>query len=131
MKPELQLPRLGIEEIDRQHQVLLDCIVRLEHWIGKGHGFPAAMDAVAALQQYVAEHFRYEEEFLRSHDYPDLEAHIAQHREITAKVDTFSRTILDGGDITRELLSFLRYWIVGHIGEDDVAFASFFKGKPR
>jgi hemerythrin-like metal-binding protein len=123
------LPLLGLSEIDRQHQGLYDCLDRLELWCRKGHGFPATIDAVTMLETYVAEHFAFEENFLREHGYPALDEHMAEHRQITAELQRLSQQVMDGGDVTEELVGMMRGWITQHIGVEDKHYATFFGAK--
>jgi hemerythrin-like metal-binding protein len=117
---------MGIKDIDEQHAQLLACLDRLELWVGKGHGFPAALDALTTLGEYVAKHFQYEEDLLRARGYPKLDEHIAEHRQISADLAALLQQVLDGGDITEQLLAMLRLWITQHIGVEDREFAAFF-----
>jgi hemerythrin-like metal-binding protein len=129
MPHSVQLPHLGIEEIDRQHAELIACLERLELWVGKGQGFPAALDAMSALNAYVAKHFDYEEEFLRQYGYEKLSEHIAEHLEISRELARLSQQVLDGGDVSDELIGMIRHWIVSHIGVEDLEYASFIAGR--
>ncbi|HNC53576.1 MAG TPA: hemerythrin family protein [Accumulibacter sp.] len=117
------LPTLGIEEIDRQHRQLFDCLERLEAWVGKGYGFAAACATVLSLQNYISNHFQYEESLLRSHSYPKLEEHIEAHRKIRAQVAHYAQQITDGGDVSSELCRLVRDWLLTHIGIDDFEYA--------
>jgi hemerythrin-like metal-binding protein len=123
----LLLPTIGITEIDKQHKQLIECLEHLELWVGKGYGLAAACAAILSLQEYIASHFHYEEDFLRSHSYPKLEEHIQEHRKIRAQVAIYTQQITDGGDVSSELCLLLREWIMTHIGIDDIEYAKFFK----
>lgn len=125
MASEVFLPELGIPDIDDQHRQLLACLERLELWVGKGQGFAAALDALNTLNDYVASHFSFEEAFLQDHGYPLLAEHVQQHQAISDALARLTRQVLDGGDISGELVTMLREWILKHIGEDDCAFAAF------
>lgn len=119
------LPVIGIREIDDQHAQLVACLDRLALWVGKGQGFAAALDALQALNDYVETHFSYEERFLADHGYPKLDAHIAEHQRIRGELAKLNIAVLDGGDISEELLTLVREWIVSHIGVEDREYADF------
>ena len=123
---DLILPSLGIDEIDRQHKSLLQCLDQLEYWVGRGSGYPAALNALTTLHDYMAMHFGYEEEFLRSHGYPSLAEHIQEHQRLTAELARIEARVLAGEDVSSELIATLREWIVTHIGIEDVEYAEFF-----
>lgn len=128
---DIRLPQMGIHEIDLQHKQLIACLDRLEHWIGRGRSFPAAIDAIQTLRAYTASHFSYEEEFLRSHRYPKLEEHIRDHRNICAELDRKAEQVRAGSDVSRELVDMVRTWIMGHIGIEDSEYAAFFGTLPK
>lgn len=119
------LPVLGIREIDDQHAQLVACLDRLALWVGKGQGFAAALDALQALNDYVDKHFSYEERFLAANGYPKLDEHIAEHGRIRDELAKLNQEVLDGGDISEELLALVRQWIVSHIGVEDREYAKF------
>jgi hemerythrin len=130
MPSSVQLPKIGIQEIDNQHAQLVACLDRLELWVEKGQGFAAALDALNSLNTYVEEHFTFEEAFLLQHCYPKLEEHIEEHRQIKAELTRLTQRVLDGGDIDQELLGLIREWIISHIGVEDVEYATAF-AKPK
>lgn len=123
----MELPLLGIPEIDDQHKSLIANLDKLGFWIGKGRGYPAALDALAALNSYVESHFRDEEDFMRRNAYPKLDQHIAEHTTIVSNLATEQQRVLDGNDISEELLAFLTDWLLNHIGESDMDIALFIK----
>jgi hemerythrin len=118
-----QLPLLGIHEIDEQHRHLIECLERLELWVGKGHGFAAALDAFMTLNDYVAQHFRDEEAIFRAAGYPKLEEHIDEHEKIRDELALLYQQVLDGGDVTEDLVAMVRKWMITHIGVEDMEFA--------
>jgi len=129
MRSSVELPVLGIKEIDEQHAQLVACMDRLELWVGKGQGFAAALDALNTLNDYVEKHFSFEEDFLRQQGYPKLEEHIGEHRQIKADLGRLTQRVVEGADIDQELLGLIREWIIGHIGVEDVEFAKAFARK--
>ncbi len=124
-----KIPLTGNEEIDRQHAGLLDALERLEGWIGTSMEVSAVFTALEYLRDYAARHFEYEEEVLRKAGYPDLESHSSDHRIITERVAELTANIIDGEEVTREVLDTMRDLLVRHIGEDDQKFAEFVHSK--
>lgn len=120
------LPICGIQEIDDQHRQLFECLDHLELWVGKGHGFSATLDALGSLNTYVEAHFRFEEDFLKSRNYPKLDEHIAKHQAISAELVRLYQHVLDGGDVTEELMQLVRNWIMTHIGIEDMEFVAIY-----
>jgi hemerythrin-like metal-binding protein len=125
------LPICGIREIDDQHMQLVECLDHLELWVGKGHGFSATLDALGRLNKYVEAHFRFEEDFLKSRNYPKLDEHIAEHQVISDDLARLYKHVLDGGDVTEALLQLVRDWVMTHIGIEDMQFAACYATPPN
>ncbi|MDO4248108.1 MAG: bacteriohemerythrin [Neisseria sp.] len=117
---------LGIEEIDRQHQQLVECINDL-HEAHHNHNREAVGSALDALIQYTVEHFAYEEEILRQSDYPLLTAHARVHQHFVDKVNTFKGRFNNGDDIGQELLDLMEGWLFMHIRRNDHGYAEHVK----
>lgn len=119
----IDFPLLGIDTVDAQHKVLADALERLKHWSNTGQEFAASLDAINALNDYVAQHFCFEEAFLKAHRYDKLEKHIEEHRRITTRLQELTAQVLAGGDTSRELIELMTDWIVQHIAKEDMEFA--------
>lgn len=112
---------LGIEEIDQQHQMLFDCLARLEHAVTMDERWSAVHFGLVQLSDFVRIHFTVEETLLRLHGYPDLEAHIAEHRRFAIALGTFKEESIRG-DVSGDMVEFLRNWLTNHIGKTDTAY---------
>lgn len=126
------LPETGIREIDRQHAELLESLQKLASWIGTPSEMAAVFSAVSYLNDYVDKHFQFEENFLAENGYPNLSQHVEEHAAIRVRVADLTSKILDGAEITEEIMTTMTQWIVGHIGEEDLEYAKFLKeGAPE
>lgn len=121
------LPETGIREIDRQHAELLESLQKLASWIGTPSEMAAVFSAVSYLNDYVDKHFQFEENFLAENGYPNLSQHVEEHAAIRVRVADLTSKILDGAEITEEIMATMTQWIVGHIGEEDLEYAKFLK----
>ncbi|MFO7831548.1 MAG: bacteriohemerythrin [Desulfuromonadaceae bacterium] len=118
---------IGIQEIDEQHKQLVELINRLYDAMVQGEDRQqTANEILNELMQYTIVHFAVEESLFRIFDYPEYEAHRAQHQELREQVIDIN-TRAQGGErmITPELLFFLRKWITNHIMVEDRAYAPF------
>ncbi|MCX7977773.1 MAG: bacteriohemerythrin, partial [Bdellovibrionaceae bacterium] len=80
------------------------------------------------LSSFVVEHFRHEEEFMRSVHYPQLESHQKIHKNLLERVGQFGKDIEQGTLDERKLVSFLRNWLISHIMGVDRQYAQHAKG---
>lgn len=108
----------GIAEIDAQHQVLFDCLKRLEEAITTEDRWSVSHFALEEVADFARIHFAVEEALLRLHGYPALDAHIQEHRSFTTELqDIKERSIR--ADVTDEMVGFLKKWLRNHIGTTD------------
>jgi hemerythrin len=123
--PWSDLYSVGVDEIDQQHRVLVGLINRLDAGSRKG-GDAESVDAVlAALVDYMREHFADEERLMREHDYPDADAHVAAHARLTERVRTMVQRSDQGATPPlRELKLFLRQWFISHVLHTDKALGT-------
>lgn len=120
---------VGIDAIDRQHQMLLQCINRLSD--ANAHGRSAGVIAalLGDLADYAHEHFRFEERLLEQHRWPKAPDHALSHRAFEGQVREFSRRLAAGErSLATPLLMFLVEWLTEHILIDDIAYSGFLLG---
>ena len=119
---------VGIEEIDTQHQVLVDLLNQIHEAIQQRHGAEVTQDIVLKLDEYTRVHFAVEESLMRISAYPDFSAHKGQHAEFVAQVQDLRQKIkTENAPISFELLRFLRNWLLSHIDESDKRFGQFYR----
>lgn len=119
--PELSV---GIEEIDGQHKELVSLLNQLHVAIVERHAARDAAEILDRLVDYTRIHFAVEEALMRLLEYPDYEAHKAQHEELVEQVHQLRhKVIVEGKPITGELLLFLKRWLTEHILASDQRYA--------
>lgn len=121
--------RTGIEEIDAQHQVLFDVFTRLEKAIGQEARWSAVHYALVELDNYVKIHFTVEEALMRLHGYTDIDAHIAQHRDFSARLETLKQHSIQR-DVSGDMTQLLKTWLVNHIDKADKAYVPCLRTNP-
>ncbi|MDD5058737.1 MAG: bacteriohemerythrin [Sideroxydans sp.] len=105
-----------IKTIDDQHKVLVDILNRLFVAVSKREGDKAIAGILDALMSYTQKHFSLEERLMYQAHYPDLEAHMEEHRKLIEKLDMLSKKyLLEDKPIYFEMLSFLKTWLREHI----------------
>jgi hemerythrin len=121
---------VGIGSIDAQHQNLFAIARELYAAMSAGQGKASLSRLLDRLVQYTAVHFAHEERLMRLNDYPDFQAHKAQHDALTKQVLAFQADF-EGGRVsmTVQLLQFLKDWLEKHIKVSDFAYAPCLKQK--
>lgn len=112
----------GIEDIDKQHQRLVDYLNELSSANDAGDK-NATAHVLSELLEYTQTHFTFEEELLERASYPFLRAHKRVHDIFTQRVIDFQKRANAGEDVTSELLSMLKIWLINHIKGDDADYA--------
>ncbi len=119
----------GVQEIDEQHQYLLNLIDRIENAV-REYNSKEIVDVMLDMKLYAEVHFSEEEELMRKVGYPKLEPHIQRHKQFISKADQFLDELeLTPLAVTSEAIRFLRDWLVTHIQTVDADYARFIRKK--
>lgn len=122
--------RLGLQEIDKQHQKLVSLINQLHKIMKLRLGNKKAAEILDELVEYTTSHFGYEEKIMREYKYEDLVEHTIKHVDLIGKVGDFQKQFKQGNALlTMDLMDFLKDWLVNHIQGTDKKYAPFFKSK--
>ena len=117
--------KIHIRGIDDDHFILLSLVSELQVAVIEHRGKAVIGQVLSNLISYVKLHFSREERLLQHHGYPDLEQHRAMHDRFARKVLEYQDDFLQGhGEVTSEILAFLRNWIVSHIMDVDKKYAA-------
>ncbi len=121
---------IGIDEINRQHKLLVAMLNEVSQIIGANGNLKAVQRVLHGLVSYTHTHFGYEERLLEKYNYPDLVSHKVKHKELLAKLVVYKNQIDSGDDsIADELLEFLKEWLIRHIKGSDMLYAKDLKEK--
>ena len=102
---------IGDADIDAQHQRLFV----LAHEFSEATGKAAQAHCAAQLFDYTREHFGHEEALMAATGYPEMEAHVAQHKHLIARLSEVSDRVANDSLSPEDLNKFLAAWLVGHI----------------
>lgn len=116
---------LGIPSIDAEHRVLVRYAEDFQTALREGQGHEAIARLFDRLLEYTTSHFAREEAFMQKRGYPNIEAHMEEHRRITREVMELNRdkryVFPDSVD------SFLQDWIINHINNTDRKYVEYLK----
>ncbi len=115
--------KIGIEEVDSQHHILVRAINLLDMGIQRNCSDQLMSDIFATLNDYTQTHFADEEKLFDAAGYEDAEAHKETHANLLRKFgqlkdDWASGKITDG----QKVLDFLVVWLSDHILKTDVDY---------
>ncbi len=117
---------IGNRIIDRQHQVIIDCINELYAIFIADKDSASLQPICQRLKQYTKAHFVFEERMLSACQYPDLEQHKKIHEQMRLQTDAYLRCgEIDDHEAARKIFKFLKSWWLNHILGEDMAYAAY------
>lgn len=115
--------RLGIEEIDIQHQNLFSIANRLNDTSDAEQLYDELMN----LYRYTREHFKAEEALMRECGYPEYREHRQQHDELLDTLNQSAAEVVREPEKLAKLQAFMAHWVVEHILNQDQKIATYLK----
>jgi methyl-accepting chemotaxis protein len=116
---------VGVPEMDKQHKELIKLINKLYIAMRDKKDVQKTMHNFI---QYTARHFKEEEQFMDSIQYPELQQHIVIHRKVLPQIKQFGKRVqAKEKGIEKKLLIFLKEWFLNHIIKQDKQYGLFHK----
>ena len=112
----------NIDVIDNQHRRIVGYINDLEDVKGKNDR-AVEEQVLNELVDYTLSHFAFEESLMEDAGYGFINGHKRVHQLFVKRVNDFMQRFKMGEDITEELLTVLRAWLINHIKSDDNDYA--------
>lgn len=125
--PAANLPanfEIGIAELDAQHKRLHGLLLRLRDAVGKHYGYAtnAILDELSIETRI---HFAVEESLMRMLSYPAVEAHVAEHKDLSQQLEKFRKRAQDF-EVADDLAVFIQDWLNDHVDRFDREFVGHF-----
>jgi hemerythrin len=112
---------IGIKQFDDDHKILVGLLSEIYNAFLTGRsGKRDPREILDSLTLYTVEHFSNEEAWMRNFNYPQREQHVLEHSAFVSRVLEFRSTFLEGaGQLTLDIISYLRVWLLSHISVAD------------
>ncbi|MGC2209100.1 MAG: bacteriohemerythrin [Candidatus Korobacteraceae bacterium] len=115
---------VSVKQFDLDHQKLFSLVNELNDAMAQGQGRLVVGSVLQRLLQYARDHFAAEEAAMRAVAFDGLPVHVAEHRELTEKVQKFAEEYSKGStSVTIDVLYFLRDWLEHHVCQTDHEYA--------
>ncbi|MBB5021660.1 bacteriohemerythrin [Desulfurispira natronophila] len=124
--------RVGVPEIDRQHQELILRINHLFRAVLDGEGKQRILQTMEFLKEYIHTHFSTEESYMLHHRYQGYPGHKAQHDRFRQDILNLEEQLKNYGVSSSLVIEINRrvvQWLVDHIAVTDRAMADFLNRK--
>ena len=120
--------KLGVTEIDKQHEKLIGLINDLYDACTLGKAQDIVDEIVSEAHDYIGYHFSTEQRLMEEHDYPVLDDHIDEHEDYILKSSDYLVASQDNAKgLAQDVLDYLTGWWKTHINGTDRKLAQFLK----
>lgn len=118
---------VGNEIIDSQHKRLLSQVNEIINALAFGVNSNQVKSALDFFDQYITEHFKFEEEYMKEMNFPDLDEHIKYHQDFVQKYFDFKEKFsqIPPEELILEIEEYLGNWWIEHIGKEDKKYYLF------
>jgi hemerythrin-like metal-binding protein len=106
---------VGVKVFDEEHQRLTAMMSQIHDALLEEHDRLRALQLMERLVQETRAHFAHEERSMEEAQYPDLEAHAAEHAALITRAHDMLRQFRMGSVSAMMFPAFLRDWLVPHI----------------
>jgi len=120
---------VGNDVIDEQHRKWIELYNRLDEMMrGPDQAdLAAARDEILQeMSDYVDYHFKFEEDYMRSIGFPEVDKHWRMHKDFANSIYSLCRDREEGKIILNtEIIETIRNWLVHHIIKEDIKITNF------
>lgn len=119
---------VGVDMIDEQHQTWISRYNSVLDAIEERHGAEIVSKILGFLVDYTETHFAAEEARMAETNYPEMEEHMAKHKELLGTLDGLVQDFREDGptEVLAEAVdTFLGNWLIKHIRDVDTKLGAF------
>ncbi len=114
---------VGVEEIDEQHRNLVYMVNRLNDALKRDDSSETILLMFDELQVATKHHFDTESRYMANCDYPERDAHEAEHAQLLNQLQHFKAQFNEGRELL--VLQSIKDWLLGHITYSDKKMATY------
>ncbi len=112
--------KVGIKDIDEQHEKLFSLLRELHEASTVGKGRTVVEKVLTGVVNYTQYHFGTEEKLMLAHSYSDYAVHKHMHDALVAQAaELLEKTRKSSLTVSIDVMKFLESWIAHHISEAD------------
>ncbi len=116
-------------EIDAQHKKWIGIYNDLHETLLHGNIEQLSsitLETLQAMQDYANFNFQYEEEYMKSIDYPNIVEHKRLHKDFDTQIYELNRNVREGKTVLNtEIIKIIREWLVDHILQADKKYSEY------
>lgn len=121
-KPEYSVNDAALDE---HHQKLFSVINSVYENVMNSREVDCVLPKIDLLSEYTKYHFASEEQYMREKGFPEIEDHLAKHREFAHTIETLRASYHNNDlEVSRDLIIVLGEWLLQHVLKEDRKYAS-------
>lgn len=120
----------GLTEIDNDHKRILELAENLCAKIAIGESQSVRKEDLRILIEDTEAHFKREETFMLTHEYPLYRNHMEKHENLLREAEKLDKK-MDTGEIqmNKNFIGFIKEWVVNHIIYEDMKIGTHIRGE--
>ncbi|MGD0585529.1 MAG: bacteriohemerythrin [Oryzomonas sp.] len=127
-KPEYSVNK---EELDRHHQEMFHILNSVYDSLMNSREANFLLPSIDKLSAITKSHLSLEEQYLKEMCVPDIDHHLAKHREFTESIEMIRKDYDDNYlEASKELIILLGEWLFNHVLKEDRKYSDMI-GFPR
>jgi hemerythrin-like metal-binding protein len=115
-------PEYSVNEasLDSHHQQLFTVLNSVYENVMNSRDVECVLPKIDELSSYTRYHLSAEEDYLKEKGFPEIDDHIAMHREFTRTIESLrTRCHENDLDVAKELIILLGEWLLRHVLKED------------
>lgn len=114
-------------EIDNQHKEWIEIYNKMhDSMMSSESSIEQTREIMQAMKEYTQKHFNFEEEYMRTINFPDIVAHRRSHKDFESLIYSYNRDIDEGKMVLNtKVIKLIRNWLLEHITVEDKKFVEF------
>ncbi len=118
---------VGVDRMDDQHKTLVELLNNIQNLLEKGEKARAKEIFTQEIAQYLENHLRDEEEFMKSIGYPEFETHKKAHDQFRSLMAKSLEKIKAGDEEEfRTAVAMTMGWLLSHIKKCDTKYGKYY-----
>jgi hemerythrin len=113
---------VGHTVLDEHHQQLFGLCIRAINCIVGSHEHKDIHEILNDLVEFVRMHDAYEESLLKISNFPLLDEHVEEHRQVMAELLHFIHDLMTGSINELSFADYLCRWLKGHVLISDMKY---------
>lgn len=118
---------VGVTVFDQEHERLVTLMGQIHTALQVRHDRALAQSLMASLVHQAQAHFEHEESVMDNLDFPEREAHVAEHAVLLQQANDLLQKVQNGTISALAVPSFLKTWLVPHMLNVDRKYSAYMR----